>query len=152
MNNYPNRIKLVLADTNTLLSYGLKAIFSKLDTVILSGHPNSFNSLINLIDTQQPDVIITDSMLSGMDGPETIRTLSNRSKASVILFEEEINPLHFLYYINKSVHSIISRREPIGTLLKSIYAVHRGEYYYCAYVLEYVSNFRTQMAIKSGAM
>jgi DNA-binding NarL/FixJ family response regulator len=151
MNNQPQPIKIVLADNHYLILQSIQSFFKPIRNITLTGHAKSFQELLMLTDTVKPDVIVMEStLLPGIENPESIRVLSAKSSIPIILYEHFMKPLHYLHYINKSVHGIISKQAPGEVFMEGIQKVHKGEYFYCSTSQQYIDNVIIEMEEKAN--
>lgn len=61
-------IRVVLADDHDLVRSGIKALLSMIDGVQVIAEARDGQELIHLVDTLQPDVVMTDISMPRMDG------------------------------------------------------------------------------------
>jgi len=66
--NTPGKIQVVLADDHDLVRSGIKALLSTVDGVEVIAEARNGNELLQLLETVQPDVVMTDISMPGMDG------------------------------------------------------------------------------------
>jgi len=71
-------LKIALADDQALVREGLKALLRDLDQVEVCVEAADGASLLELIQTDPPDLILSDIRMPGMDGIELTRTLKER--------------------------------------------------------------------------
>ena len=64
----PSPIRVVLADDHDLVRSGIKALLSMIDGVEVIAEARDGLELIQLVDNLQPDVVMTDISMPGMDG------------------------------------------------------------------------------------
>ncbi len=78
-------IRVVLADDHALIRSGLRALLSTIARVDLAGEADDGQTLLALVDSVNPDLVITDLSMPGMDGFSAIRTLRARDADLAIL-------------------------------------------------------------------
>ncbi|MDB5749845.1 MAG: putative response regulator, NarL, partial [Ramlibacter sp.] len=61
-------IRVVLADDHDLVRSGIKALLSTVDGVKVIAEARNGNELMALLESVQPDVVMTDISMPGMDG------------------------------------------------------------------------------------
>lgn len=61
-------IRIVLADDHDLVRSGIKALLSMIEGVEVIAEARDGKELINLVDSLDPDVVMTDISMPGMDG------------------------------------------------------------------------------------
>lgn len=67
------RIKLVLADEQDFFKKGLKLSLEKSMKVDVVGEASNEEQLIRIITERQPDIVLIDLLISGLDGVAFIR-------------------------------------------------------------------------------
>jgi DNA-binding NarL/FixJ family response regulator len=75
-NNAPaNTIRVVLADDHDLVRSGIKALLSMLEGVQVIAEARDGKELIALVESLNPDVVLTDISMPGMDGITAISAI-----------------------------------------------------------------------------
>jgi DNA-binding NarL/FixJ family response regulator len=76
--NMAGSIQVVLADDHDLVRSGIKALLSTVDGVEVIAEARNGNELLQLLETIQPDVVMTDISMPGMDGITAIAEIHSR--------------------------------------------------------------------------
>jgi DNA-binding NarL/FixJ family response regulator len=76
--NSGSGIRVVLADDHDLVRSGIKALLSTVEGVEVIAEARNGNELLALLETVQPDVVMTDISMPGMDGITAIAEIHNR--------------------------------------------------------------------------
>ena len=71
-------IRVVLADDHDLVRSGIKALLSTVDGVQVIAEARNGTELVALLDTVQPDIVMTDISMPGMDGITAIAEIHSR--------------------------------------------------------------------------
>jgi DNA-binding NarL/FixJ family response regulator len=71
-------IRIVLADDHDLVRSGIKALLSMVDGVDVIAEARDGRELIALVESQNPDVVMTDISMPGMDGIAAISEIHNK--------------------------------------------------------------------------
>jgi len=71
-------IRVVLADDHDLVRSGIKALLSTVEGVEVIAEARNGNELLALLETVQPDVVMTDISMPGMDGITAIAEIHSR--------------------------------------------------------------------------
>src|SRR5688572_6417453 len=86
-------IRLVIADDHEIFRDGLALMLSKQQDVVLTGQAENGKELLKLVDDIQPDVVMTDIKMPGMDGIEATKLLIQRYPdlkiIALSMFDEE---------------------------------------------------------------
>lgn len=76
--NAPTTIRVVLADDHDLVRSGIKALLATVDGVQVIAEARNGAELLALLDSVQPDVVMTDISMPGMDGITAIAEIHTR--------------------------------------------------------------------------
>jgi DNA-binding NarL/FixJ family response regulator len=71
-------IRVVLADDHDLVRSGIKALLATVEGVQVIAEARNGNELLQLLETVQPDVVMTDISMPGMDGITAIAEIHTR--------------------------------------------------------------------------
>lgn len=80
-----NNIRIVVADDHHLFRFGIKAFLSKYDEFEVVAETTSGTEVPQIVATHEPDVLILDIDLHGMNGVEVTEQLQQLSKPPRIL-------------------------------------------------------------------
>jgi DNA-binding NarL/FixJ family response regulator len=71
-------IRVVLADDHDLVRSGIRSLLSRIDGVEVVGEARDGESLLAVLGSVQPDIVMTDLSMPGMDGIEAIGQITKR--------------------------------------------------------------------------
>ena len=71
-------IRIVLADDHDLVRSGIKALLSMVDGVDVIAEARDGRELVTLVESLNPDVVMTDISMPGMDGIAAISEIHNK--------------------------------------------------------------------------
>ncbi|MDB5881144.1 MAG: putative response regulator, NarL [Ramlibacter sp.] len=71
-------IRIVLADDHDLVRSGIKALLSMVDGVDVIAEARDGRELVKLVESLNPDVVMTDISMPGMDGIAAISEIHNK--------------------------------------------------------------------------
>ncbi len=74
----PARIRVVLADDHDLVRSGIKALLSLIDGVEVIAEARDGRELVTLVESLDPDVVMTDISMPGMDGIAAISEIHGK--------------------------------------------------------------------------
>jgi DNA-binding NarL/FixJ family response regulator len=77
-NTNTTAIRVVLADDHDLVRSGIKALLATVEGVQVIAEARNGNELLQLLETVQPDVVMTDISMPGMDGITAIAEIHTR--------------------------------------------------------------------------
>ncbi len=81
----PSRIRVVIADDHALVRSGLETILRLYDDIQLVGQADDGAEAVRLSQETQPDVVLMDLVMPGMDGSDATREILRRCPATRVL-------------------------------------------------------------------
>jgi DNA-binding NarL/FixJ family response regulator len=128
--NYP--IHLLVADDHVMLREGFHTLLKKNRGIVLVGEAANGFELVELAEKLNPDVIITDIKMPGMDGIEATNKLLEKNPHFRILaftmFEEENLIIDMLV---AGAKGYLLKSSGTDEILEAITAVMQDKNYYC---------------------
>jgi NarL family two-component system response regulator LiaR len=122
-------IKILIADDHTLMRQGLRQLCEGLGGFVVVAEARNGAEAVALACTAQPDVILMDIVMPGMDGVEAIRQIVRATPTARIIaltmYREE---QYMLDAIRAGARGYLLKTVDAGELIAAIEAVHRGEY------------------------
>lgn len=132
MNYQKNPIKIAIADNHEIFRNGLKILLQNQPEILFIGDVENGIMLLNICETQFPDIVFVDITMPKMNGIEfcvQLKKLKLKTKVIALsLFNEEHLIIEMLSagadgYLLKETNGI--------ELLKAAIAVYEGKNYYC---------------------
>lgn len=123
-------IRLLLADDHTLVRGGIRALLNELDEVEVIAEANDGREALSLIESHQPDIVLMDIAMSGMNGLEaTMRVTRDFPEIRVIILSMHTNEEYVLQALRSGAVGYLLKDAGISELEIAIEAVFRGETY-----------------------
>lgn len=76
--SYAKSIKLMLVDDHPMIRHGIKTMLLTFDDIMVIGEAGNGSDALALCEEIQPDVMLMDVVMPGMDGLETTRAILGR--------------------------------------------------------------------------
>ena len=122
-------VRILIADDHTLVRQGLRQLCEGLGNFTVVAEAENGVRAVELARTSQPDVILMDIAMPGMDGVEAIRQIINENPSARIIaltmYREE---KFMLDAIRAGARGYLLKTVNADDLIAAIAAVHRGEY------------------------
>ena len=126
-----HKIRVLLVDDHTILRDGIASILRQADDIEVVGGLSSGEEAINKFSDFQPDVILMDILMDGMNGLEATRWLKEQDvKIKVIIISSEIKKEFVSTGIKLGIDGYLPKNVDKETLLDAIRSVYQGKNYF----------------------
>lgn len=124
-------IKVLIADDHKLVREGVESMLAEVPDVEIIGMAVSGEDAINLARSGQPDVVLMDITMPGMNGIEASRWIKeNDDQVRVIIVTMEVSKDYVSAAIKSGVDGYLPKDIGKNILLEAIRSVHTGERYF----------------------
>src|SRR5689334_12776632 len=121
-------IKLVIVDDHPVVRDGLSAMFARDPEFSVVGEASDGAEAVRLAEALQPDVILMDLRMGGMDGVTAIGELTRRGvPARVLVLTTYDTDSHVLPAIEAGANGYLLKDAPRDDLLRAVRSAARGE-------------------------
>jgi len=122
-------IRMLIADDHTLVRQGLRQLCEGLGGFTVVAEAEDGAQAVALARTTQPDVILMDVVMPGLDGVEAIRQIVGETPATrIIALTMYRQEQYMLDAIRAGARGYLLKTVDVRDLIAAIEAVHRGEY------------------------
>ena len=83
--NLPKTIRVLIADDHRLFAQALEAILEDDDRIAVAGHARDGKEAVDLARSLQPDVVLMDIAMPGMDGFQATRVITDERPDTCVL-------------------------------------------------------------------
>ena len=123
-----DRVRLLLVDDHTMLRDGIRAFLVAQDDIKIVGEASDGKEAIEKARELQPDVVVMDIAMPGMDGIEATRRIRKKNPATkVIILTQYENREHVISAIKAGATGYVPKRALGSDLVSAILTVHRGD-------------------------
>lgn len=123
-------IRLLLADDHTLVRGGIRALLNSIEGIEVIAEASDGREALELIETHQPDIVLMDIAMSGMNGLEaTMRVQRDHPEVKVIVLSMHTNEEYVLQALQAGAAGYLLKDAGIAELEIAVEAVSRGETY-----------------------
>lgn len=125
------RVKILIADDHQLVREGIQSMLSDARHIEIVGQAPSGEEAINIARSTQPDIVLMDIIMPGMNGIEAARWIKEGNDSiRIIILTMEISKDYVSAAIKSGVDGYLPKNIGKETLLEAIRRVHNGERYF----------------------
>ena len=123
-------IRVLLADDHTLVRAGIRALLEKLPGVEVAGEANDGREVVDLIKAHQPDVVLMDISMPGLNGLEALaRITRDFPDVRVIILSMHHNDEYVLQALKSGASGYLLKRAATAELPAALESVVGGGIY-----------------------
>jgi len=122
------RIRVMVAHDHTLVREGIRLVLGKDNAITVVGENEHGVGTVDLVAKHQPDIVILDTTVSGMDVIEVILSIKQRSPGTrPLLLTATRNVALIFNALKAGAKGYLSSDASVSDLVKAIQAVKDGE-------------------------
>lgn len=123
-------IKIILADDHQVVRKGLKALLTSEPELSVVGEANDGLEAMQLTERLQPDVLILDLMMAGINGLEVTRQLNKKfPKIGIVILSMHSNEAYVLESLRSGARAYVLKESPPEELVHAVKEVFAGRRY-----------------------
>jgi DNA-binding NarL/FixJ family response regulator len=124
----PRDIRVVLADDHPIVRDGLKKLLGLEDDIKVVGEASDGRELLDVVQRENPDVVVLDLRMPNMDGLATLQRLQGiEPKPKVIVLTASEDKNEFVQAMKLGCSGIVLKQTAPELIVKSIRKVSAGE-------------------------
>ena len=125
-----DKVKILIVDDHAVLRDGLRALLGVHDQIDVVGEASDGHECIEKALESEPDVILMDLVMPGMDGLEATRRIRKKIPKTKVLFLTQYESKEYVQSaIKAGGHGYIPKKAAGSQLLTAILTVNQGDYY-----------------------
>jgi DNA-binding NarL/FixJ family response regulator len=133
------KTSVLLVDDHPFVREGIRSFLSDLQDFEVIGEASTGAEALKLAEEHEPDFILLDINMPGINGLEAVGQLRKLTPAAKILILTVHNSREYVLHVAKSgAHGYILKEAPPEELLQAMQAIRAGQKYYSPAVAGYV--------------
>jgi len=130
MSTSTKSIRVLLADDHTLVRAGIRALLEKLPGLEVAGEASDGREVIDLIKTNQPDVVLMDISMPGLNGLQALaRITRDFPQVRVIILSMHHNDEYVWQALKAGAAGYLLKKAATAQLQAALKSVGSGEIY-----------------------
>lgn len=123
-------IRVVLADDHSMVREALARILSDSGEVTVVGQADEGSRVMQIVETNDPECVVLDYSMPGLDAPTIIESLLRRKPKIKILVLTVHENIHYAVRVLESgAHGYLIKSAAVDELVEAIKTVHGGGIY-----------------------
>ena len=123
-----NKIKVLLAEDHTIVRKGLHSLLEKEIGVEVVGEAEDGREAVRKAEKLQPDVVVMDIAMPGLNGLEATRQIKKRfPEMKIIILTVHANEEYVLQTLRAGASGYLVKKAAPADLIEAIQAVYKGD-------------------------
>jgi len=141
-----NKIGILIVDDHAIVRDGIRALLNIDDNFEVVGEASEGKEAVEKAGELNPDVIVMDIGMAGMDGLEATRRITKRNpKAKVLVLTQHDNKEYVLSTIKAGAAGYVPKKALGSDLVSAIHTVQRGDsFLYPSAAAALINGFRNK--------
>lgn len=125
-----SKIRILLVDDHMVIRMGLVTAVSDADDMEVVAEADNGQDAIEAFRQHQPDIVVLDLRMQGMNGIETIHALRDEfSHSRILVFSNYAKGDEVYQAMKAGAAGFVLKEMPLDRLLEAIRSVHHGDQY-----------------------
>jgi DNA-binding NarL/FixJ family response regulator len=147
----PRRVRVLMAEDHAIVRQAVSLLLQYQDDLDLVGTACNGREAVDAAEKLEPDVVLMDLAMPGMNGIEAARLIHRRSPhCQILLLTAYIDHPNVIEALRAGVSGCVVKRSDVSELVLAIKTVSRGNPYFSAELTEGRSAVELIMEAQSG--
>jgi DNA-binding NarL/FixJ family response regulator len=145
-------VRVVLADDHPMFRYGVAAVLAEAPDVELVGEADNGRELLDVVARTQPDVVLTDLAMPGLDGAGATRELRARyPKIAVLVLTMHADDESVFAALRAGAAGYLLKGADAAEVIRAVHAVAGGQVVYGGPIARRIIDFYTGASTEYAA-
>lgn len=123
----PSKISVAIADDHPDFRQGVSTLLALEDDIEVIAMADDGRGAIELLDREDPDILLLDLRMPGLDGLSALRQMSHRERRTkVIVLTASEDQVEYVQAISDGAAGVILKQAAVDRLADCIRSVHAG--------------------------
>jgi DNA-binding NarL/FixJ family response regulator len=125
------QVRVLIADDHEVVAEGLKHVVAAQSDFTVVGSVQDGRSAVQRAHELEPDIVVMDIAMPGMNGIEATRAIHDRNpRTRVIILSMHSNQEYVYRALRAGASAFLLKRSAARELVEAIHAVHAGGHYF----------------------
>lgn len=134
-----SEVKVIIADSNQLIRFGLSAILRNYEGIAVVGEANNEMDLFEMITNFQPDLVMLDFLADGFSVDTVNRAKQLNNKLRLVAITSEQSGHTIVNALKAGVDSYIKKDCDINEIVDSVKETGAGGKFFCGQILDAIA-------------
>lgn len=122
------KISVAIADDHPVFRQGVSTLLALEDDIEVVAMAEDGRAAIELLDREEPDILLLDLRMPGMDGLSALRQLSHRERRTrVIVLTASEDQVEYVQAISDGASGVLLKQTAVDSLADCIRTVNAGD-------------------------
>jgi DNA-binding NarL/FixJ family response regulator len=123
-----SKITVAIADDHPVFRQGVSTLLGLEDDIEVVAMAEDGRGAIELLDREEPDILLLDLRMPGVDGLSALRQMSHRDRRTrVIVLTASEDQVEYVQAISDGASGVLLKQTAVDSLADCIRVVHAGE-------------------------
>ncbi|MEM7374636.1 MAG: response regulator transcription factor [Bacteroidota bacterium] len=138
-------LTILLADDHKMFTDGLRSLLQAQESLEVIGIAQNGHQVLHLIDEKEPDLLIMDLQMPGMDGIETCKLVKQQyPKVHILALSMHAEPHLIKRFLQAGADGYVLKDAGQEALIEAIQHLQQGKPYYSPAVMHKIMEYTSQ--------